>query len=226
MIGYLRIERTEPLRVADLNLRCVGFVAEAVGGTASDEERDLKGTGFFVGVPSAVHQNKNFLYFVTAKHLIADLKDRIDRVRVVVNKTGGGTASITMIDGRWWFHPNDPTTDVAILACKRPYIDVDVYVLTKEFLTPELIKQKNIGIGDEVFLTGLFDYATSPKRIMPIVRYGNIAMLPTEQIQTELGFADVYLVEARSAGGISGSPVFARQTIPLCANVAETPSAS
>ena len=37
-------------------------------------------------------------------------------------------------------------------------------------------------------------------------------MIPDEQIQTELGFADVYLVEGRSIGGLSGSPVFVRRT--------------
>jgi hypothetical protein len=37
-------------------------------------------------------------------------------------------------------------------------------------------------------------------------------MLPADQIQTERGFADVYLIEARSIGGLSGSPVFARTT--------------
>jgi len=37
-------------------------------------------------------------------------------------------------------------------------------------------------------------------------------MIPTEQIQTELGFSDVYLVEGRSIGGLSGSPAFVRRT--------------
>jgi hypothetical protein len=48
---------------------------------------------------------------------------------------------------------------------------------------------------------------------MPIVRHGNVAMLPTEQVQTDLGYTDAYLVEVRSIGGLSGSPVFVRHTI-------------
>jgi hypothetical protein len=40
-------------------------------------------------------------------------------------------------------------------------------------------------------------------------------MLPDEQIQVDGGFADVYLVEARSVGGMSGSPVFVRPTMAL-----------
>ena len=37
-------------------------------------------------------------------------------------------------------------------------------------------------------------------------------MMSTEPIQTELGFTEMYLVEARSIGGMSGSPVFVRPT--------------
>jgi hypothetical protein len=40
-------------------------------------------------------------------------------------------------------------------------------------------------------------------------------MMPDEQIQTDMGYADVYLVEARSLGGLSGSPVFVRPTMSL-----------
>jgi hypothetical protein len=47
---------------------------------------------------------------------------------------------------------------------------------------------------------------------IPIVRHGNLAMLPDERIQTRYGFAEVYLIEARS---ISGSPVWVRETIEL-----------
>jgi hypothetical protein len=40
-------------------------------------------------------------------------------------------------------------------------------------------------------------------------------MMSKEQIQTRLGYATVYLVEARSIGGISGSPAFVRPTLNL-----------
>ena len=33
-----------------------------------------------------------------------------------------------------------------------------------------------------------------------------------EQVQTELGHTEMYLVEARSTGGLSGSPEFVRPT--------------
>ena len=70
-----------------------------------------------------------------------------------------------------------------------------------------------IGVGDEIFVTGLFTAVPGISRNIPIIRHGNIAMMPEEQIQTELGYADVFLVELRSIGGLSGSPVFVRNTI-------------
>jgi hypothetical protein len=46
-------------------------------------------------------------------------------------------------------------------------------------------------------------------------------MIPEEQIQTDLGFTDVYLVEGRSIGGLSGSPVFVRRTETLDVRMAD-----
>ena len=45
-------------------------------------------------------------------------------------------------------------------------------------------------------------------RNIPIVRIGNLASLDEEKVQTEGGPIDAYLIEARSLGGLSGSPVF------------------
>jgi hypothetical protein len=72
----------------------------------------------------------------------------------------------------------------------------------------EVISKENIGIGDEVFLTGLFVNHLGKKRNIPIVRVGNIAAMPEEAIATRNGNMDAYLIEARSIGGLSGSPVF------------------
>ena len=43
---------------------------------------------------------------------------------------------------------------------------------------------------------------------IPITRIGNIAAMPDEPVSTKLGPMDAYLVESRSIGGLSGSPVF------------------
>jgi hypothetical protein len=75
-----------------------------------------------------------------------------------------------------------------------------------------------IGIGDEVFLTGLFTHAKGREANSPICRVGTLAMLPNESINIgpPEGFSDVYLIEAKSMGALSGSPVFVRAsyTVP------------
>jgi len=40
------------------------------------------------------------------------------------------------------------------------------------------------------------------------VRVGNLAALDEENVETAMGPLDAYLIEARSVGGLSGSPVF------------------
>lgn len=65
-----------------------------------------------------------------------------------------------------------------------------------------------VGEGEEVFITGLFKHHYGENRNLPIVRVGNIAALPEEKIQCGGHKRDAYLIEARSIGGLSGSPVF------------------
>jgi hypothetical protein len=45
-------------------------------------------------------------------------------------------------------------------------------------------------------------------RNVPIVRAGHVSAMPGESVPTDLGKMDAYLIEARSIGGLSGSPVF------------------
>jgi len=78
------------------------------------------------------------------------------------------------------------------------------------------IKKANIGAGDEVFIAGLFTKITETSKNIPIVRIGNLAMMPGEKIPFKDGrLIDAYLVESRSLGGLSGSPVFVRPTVNI-----------
>ena len=55
---------------------------------------------------------------------------------------------------------------------------------------------------------GLFHRHAGTKKNTPVVRTGNIAAMPEEPVDTARGPMEAYLVEARSIGGLSGSPVF------------------
>ncbi|MFZ0735220.1 MAG: hypothetical protein WAM79_23080 [Candidatus Sulfotelmatobacter sp.] len=205
------------MRVPDFVLKCVGFVCPVEhrdsGGVPSGEP---VGTGFFVSVPCEHPEMQAkgacAVYFVTAKHVLDELKSK--EIFFSVNKIGGGKTTIEGIIGkRWWYHPTDGSADVAV-AQVWPSYDADlISVSILQFGLPELLASVNVGIGDEVYSTGLFAPVDAEHQNVPILRQGNLAMLPAQQIQTELGYADMYLIEARSLGGISGAPVFVRPTI-------------
>jgi hypothetical protein len=126
-----------------------------------------------------------------------------------MNGAKGGSFSVETAASLWLSHPIDPSVDVAI----PPYAPQSGLVEYKRFpyksfVDAELIKTENVGVGDDLFLTGLFVNHFGQHRILPLVRVGNIALMPEEPIQTKSGPKEGYLFEARSIGGLSGSPVF------------------
>jgi len=214
--GTVRIaRRPNPLmRVPEDMLKCVGFIGEVAHRDSTGIQADLCATGFFVAIPCESTElcGKRCVYFVTAKHVAKDLESKT--ACFLVNRKGGGTIYITDVRGDYWTcHPKDMTADVAVVqVVLSPEADV-VAIALEHFGIPARLNDLKIGIGDEVITTGLFTAAPGLKQNQPILRFGNIAMMPTEQIQTELGYADVFLVESRSIGGLSGSPVFVRHTL-------------
>jgi hypothetical protein len=75
--------------------------------------------------------------------------------------------------------------------------------------TADVLVREKIRLGEELFIVGLFRDHHGVNRNIPIIRVGNIAMMQGEQVFTKyVGYTDAYLVEARSIGGLSGSPVF------------------
>ena len=71
---------------------------------------------------------------------------------------------------------------------------------------------QDLGVGNEVAFAGLFIKHHGKKQNEPILRFGNISAMPGEPVSTQYGGIDVeieaYLIESRSVGGLSGSPVF------------------
>jgi len=202
------------VRVPDDVLKCVGFIGEVEHQDFSGVPGELRATGFFVAIPCESQEliEMRTCYFITAKHVATELEGR--QAFFLVNAKGGGVVGITGVIGEHWFlHPSDPSADVAaIQILMDSQADINAIAL-EHFGLPERLEQLHIGIGDETIISGLFTAVPGTTRNIPIVRHGNIAMMPGEQIQTELGFADVFLVEARSIGGLSGSPVFVRHTL-------------
>lgn len=205
-----RVRREALLRVPELVLKSIGFVAEVLGPDLTSSSLDPMATSFMVSMPSSKIATGRFYYAVTAAHIF---KTPTEKPPVVIaNKRGGGVKVLSM-EGNWIGHP-DEAVDVAV----HPLLfdpEVDLAACDVEDFFDEARNPENIGIGDEVFFPGLFTPVPGVEKIIPLVRHGNLAMLPGQQIQTSEGFADLYLIEARSIGGVSGSPVFARETVAM-----------
>lgn len=215
--GGFRVEgeRDPTVRVPNPYLKCVSFIGEAASEDSAGIHGELCATGFFVSVPfPSEHLPQRAFYFVTAAHVAKELSDK--PIYFLVNKKGGGVTGISnLLDSQWWLHPTDRTTDVAVLPVGFEK-DADIAAIALvDFVGADDFSSQAVGVGDEVFITGLFTGVTSEDRLAPIVRQGNVAMLPDEQIQTDLGYADVHLIEARSIGGLSGSPVFVRPSVTI-----------
>ena len=161
-----------------------------------------------------IHDNAH-LYLVTAKHVAEKLEDC--PFVIGFNSKDGKKAVMDADDVRWYYHPTEPkAVDAAVTPFgTAQYESLDLELIAEhQFATPDVIKESCIGIGDEIVAIGLFTRFSGAHQHFPIVRTGNLAMLPAERIPVK-GFdpMEAYLVEGRSIGGLSGSPVWVRQTV-------------
>lgn len=172
------------------------------------------GTGFFV---LKVEDGFQFQHIVTARHVIENLE--VEDIYIRGNLKGNGIEVYVTKKSEWVFHPeksNNRYIDVAILPSHAPPDKFDILHMSieKEMVTPEIIVDEAIGIGDDIFTVGLFTNHYGQARNIPVVRSGIISAMPSEPMYTEYGYMNGYLVETHSLGGISGSPVFV-QMAPL-----------
>jgi len=170
------------------------------------------GTCFFVATPRSADPKKpNFMYIVTAAHVIKAMRKKSTdgKAYVRLNFPDPKVKVSPTPLAEWLTHPTDPTVDIAILPKAPPKgADFLVYPMDR-FATQDIISDQGIGLGEEVFIVGLFHEHAGRKRNIPIIRVGNIAAMPEEPVQVRgVGLMEAYLVEARSLGGLSGSPVF------------------
>jgi hypothetical protein len=179
------------------------------------------GTAFFVGIKDEQITNRTHVYLVTARHVIQDgAKNFYPVIFVRLNKRGGGTDVVPIqLAGHAalpvYVNKTDPDVDIAVLPFLPSQQIYDFKWIPEDMLTTrESFKLANIREGDEVFFTGLFGHFIGAQRNYPIVRFGRVALVTDEKIpwreapNRPAQMLDLYLIEAQSFGGNSGSPVF------------------
>jgi hypothetical protein len=224
---WLQPPRDAFVRVPDEILKTAVFL-----GLDSPSGTEYGGTGYVV---SLVHSpgpwttesagtinaaRYPIMFLVTAAHVAEKLEGFDFYIRA--NYKDGSLAEIKQdCSTRWWYHPSErEAVDAAVMVL--PFTEVNsldiVPIPTAMFAKDEIVGSQNLGIGDEVFIAGLFKNAKGAKKNIPIIRIGNVAMMPGEKIffpVEEKPKQSLYanLLEARSTGGLSGSPVFIRETV-------------
>lgn len=194
------------MRVSDRIKKCTVFIGMA-------ESRGFVpiATGFLIAKP--IDGGQAFQYLVTAQHCIVSGK----KLYVRINKTDGSAAVFEIPHDKWFYHPDvTRVIDVAVMPILLPADIYDIASINadEEVVTDRVITMHDIGIGDEVAFPGLFVHHSGQGRNIPIMRSGTLAAMADEPVITQSGPMRLYLAEARSIGGHSGSPVFVNMHAP------------
>ena len=202
--GLLFSKNKDSMRIPDRFLNCVGFVSHR------QDQPKYVGTAFIVGVKGKY--GNAYLHVITAKHVAEVIQGRSFLIGMNFKDGEAGWFGSSM---KWWYHPTDKSVDAAATVfTPTARMDMD-YIPETAFVTDEVIRRYDIGVGDQLSIVGLFTQFHGRKKHIPIVRTGNIAMMPSDKIPADDGESEVYLAETRSIGGLSGSPVFVRHTVRL-----------
>lgn len=187
------------MQIPDRIRECICFVAGRKG-----EIWHMAGTAFFVSVPSAQF-GIDYVYAITAKHVLQVEGEPWDEVALRVNKTDGGAGEFRTQVTDWTGHPNSDIA--AINVALGDEFDYRVYPLDSA-ATTSFREEHFVTPGDDLLIIGLLANHYGKQRNIPVVRVGNIAAFPEEPIEIEDKPEEVILAEVRSIGGLSGSPVF------------------
>jgi hypothetical protein len=169
-----------------------------------------KGTGFFVWL------SDKHVTVVTARHVIDEVPG--DEVSIWWNQKSGNIRN-SFSKSLWLNHPiKDTAVDVAVLGVALNHEELEMDhkgFVSENFLNEKQEIEREIGAGDVVYFPGLFVAQAGKERNHPIVREGIIAAMPqpiSTIVDGEETEVEAYLVEVRSFGGLSGSPVVVTST--------------
>jgi hypothetical protein len=205
-------ERWEPLmpRIEDAQLECVVYLY----GSKEEAEAGINigGSGFLVYYPASQGRPGGFIYAVTNRHII---REKCSTVRL--NTIDGKTDVFEYHPDQWTISKTD---DLAVIALPG-HISHTAYrfntVKMTMLLTEEHVAIYNLGVGDDVALIGRFINIEGKQRNIPTARFGHVAQMPLEPIDSEDDGVpykqESFLADIKSIGGYSGSPVFWDATV-------------
>lgn len=202
------------MRVSSYVLDTIGIIGLPCERRGVDTSIHWGGTCFFVEETASASPPKIWGYMVTARHVAEAVADRDFFLRL--NLKAGGSVIIQSPGQscRWWVHPTDESADVAVVRWLPPEGTLSLKRWNvADFVTARDISEGRFGPGDDIDMFGLFSPMPGEDQNLTILRKGTLSMLPNELVRTKRGPTEAYLVEARSIGGLSGSPVVVTETM-------------
>jgi hypothetical protein len=176
--------------------------------------RDPEGSGFIVSYAETEGaQIRHTYYGVTNWHVACAGGAAVVRL----NTPNGGTDVLDFNPDQWHFIPGK--YDVAVIELSIDQSKHDVSAIPVTLFAQKMIsghpEQQPFGVGDDVFMLGLFVDHDGITKNVPSARFGQISMMPNEQatIPQKTGCDGIsYIVDMHSRSGFSGSPVFVYRT--------------
>lgn len=165
-------------------------------------------TAFFASVPADIGVAEGgHIYLITAKHCIEGAQRYGNTLFARLNMENG-PVRYAEIKQAWTYNDEDGS-DVAAIQFDPPSNAEFRCIPIGMMATDQVLREKRVGAGDEVVVTGLFTKRKGEARNIPILRAGMISVMPGEPLVDDGGHEYLaYLIELRSTGGLSGSPVF------------------
>lgn len=203
ILGFPSLGLSEP--IPDQVRKCVAYIVKP--GKEANKNTPV-GTGFFVGYRYAEIPDKIYSFLVTARHVLFDDKGKLHRhllLRLNDKNTGRARDFDILRMNAWFQHEKDgQAVDIAVQPLLPREADF-LYISSSDFVTEELLSKQKIGIGDELFYTGLLSYHSGREKIAPIVRFGRLALTTSEKTVDNKYY---HFIDSGNIPGHSGSPVF------------------
>lgn len=168
------------------------------------------GTGFIVYVPSEKYPDAApYYYAISCKHVV----EKSPCIRL--NRVDGGTDPVPLTKGEWHSLPTEHGDIAACMINPDPRLHDVAAIPDTLMLTKEQVAKHRIGVGEDVFMIGLFldlEREVNAKGNAPLARFGNISMMPNPAaLMTTSALRaprEYILLDLHSRSGFSGSPVF------------------
>ena len=188
-------------------------------GSRADAQSGLNpgGTGFIVQYRGTAQKEVKGAHFYGVTNWHVALRDGFSTIRL--NTVDGGIDVIELDPSEWHFLPRKYDLAVVPLSLDRDIHQVSSVSSLSFAEPPEKRLAWNvppqIGVGDDVFMVGLFVDHVGVTTNVPSARFGNVSMLanPNATMKQPTGYTgESYVVDMHSRTGFSGSPVYAYRT--------------